>query len=168
MNQPTSNDQRIYLNVPFSMKDDAKMLGAKFDNEKKKWYSLFNNIFKDELILKYGINETHKRHNLYVPFEYKDDVKRLGAKYDTSMKQWYILDNHENKQELIDLYHRDNFFQSFRGTKLRDNKMTLNEVQEMKKMKMENYQQYKIEWLTKNGNLNGFDEWYSVNILNHE
>lgn len=29
---------KIYLNVPFSQKDDAKKIGARWDNEKKQWW----------------------------------------------------------------------------------------------------------------------------------
>jgi len=46
---------KIYLNVPFSQKDDAKKLGAKWDRSKKKWYVLENNKNKDDLIQKYLI-----------------------------------------------------------------------------------------------------------------
>ena len=34
---------RQYLNVPFKEKDEAKKLGARWDNDKKKWYmEVFN------------------------------------------------------------------------------------------------------------------------------
>ena len=29
---------RLYLNCPFSEKDECKSLGGKWDNEQKKWY----------------------------------------------------------------------------------------------------------------------------------
>jgi len=32
-------NSKIYLNVPFSQKDAAKALGAKWDAGKKKWYA---------------------------------------------------------------------------------------------------------------------------------
>ena len=31
-------DQKIYLNVPFAQKDEAKALGARWDAVKKKWH----------------------------------------------------------------------------------------------------------------------------------
>jgi hypothetical protein len=31
---------KVYLNVPFAQKDDAKALGAKWDATQKKWYVL--------------------------------------------------------------------------------------------------------------------------------
>ena len=36
-------DTKIYLRVPFKNKDDAKILGAKFDFTKKKWYGFLYN-----------------------------------------------------------------------------------------------------------------------------
>ena len=30
--------QRVYLNVPYEEKEEAKKLGAKWDVSKKKWY----------------------------------------------------------------------------------------------------------------------------------
>ncbi len=36
----TTQNERIYLNVPFSEKEEAKAIGAKWDNEKKSWYVL--------------------------------------------------------------------------------------------------------------------------------
>ena len=32
------DDLRTYLNVPYKEKDIVKLLGAKYDGEKKKWY----------------------------------------------------------------------------------------------------------------------------------
>jgi hypothetical protein len=31
-------DSKIYLNVPFAQKDEAKLLGARWDAVQKKWY----------------------------------------------------------------------------------------------------------------------------------
>ncbi|MFI3136422.1 MAG: DUF5710 domain-containing protein, partial [Methylococcaceae bacterium] len=31
-------DSKIYLNVPFAQKDEAKALGARWDAAQKKWY----------------------------------------------------------------------------------------------------------------------------------
>ena len=33
------DNSKTYLNVPFSQKDDAKSLGARWDPSKKKWYA---------------------------------------------------------------------------------------------------------------------------------
>lgn len=44
---------KIYLNVKFSEKDEAKSLGARWDSNKKKWYTYDNNTNKDKLIQQY-------------------------------------------------------------------------------------------------------------------
>lgn len=36
--KPVNPDEVTYLNVPFSQKDDAKALGARWDGNKKRWY----------------------------------------------------------------------------------------------------------------------------------
>jgi hypothetical protein len=41
---------KIYLNVPFARKDEAKQLGAKWDASKKKWYVMENYSRKNELV----------------------------------------------------------------------------------------------------------------------
>lgn len=47
------NDSKIYLNVSFKDKDDAKSKGARWDAGKKKWYTLDSNKNKEELVKKY-------------------------------------------------------------------------------------------------------------------
>ena len=43
-------DNRVYLNVPFSMKDHAKKKGAKWDGKKKSWFVYSDYKLKDELL----------------------------------------------------------------------------------------------------------------------
>ena len=38
---------------------------------------------------------------LAVPFEEKDEVKKLGAKWDNNEKKWYILDNLKSLSPVI-------------------------------------------------------------------
>jgi len=45
---------KIYLNVPFSQKDHAKGLGAKWEPTKKKWYIFDNTANKDILLQKFS------------------------------------------------------------------------------------------------------------------
>ena len=49
---------RIYLAVPFAEKDEAKLLGAKWDGECKKWYCEKNNKNYKVLLEKWEINDT--------------------------------------------------------------------------------------------------------------
>jgi hypothetical protein len=48
--------KKVYLAVPFSEKEDAKELGAKFDWENKKWYILSNHTNLDKAQEKWKIN----------------------------------------------------------------------------------------------------------------
>ncbi len=45
---------KIYLNVPFNDKDDAKKLGAKWDYKKKKWFIFDNNVYKTQMVDNWG------------------------------------------------------------------------------------------------------------------
>lgn len=48
---PKKEEQdKIYLNVPMSEKEDAKELGARWDAEKKEWYILTDNPNKERLM----------------------------------------------------------------------------------------------------------------------
>ena len=47
-------DEKIYLNVPFNEKDEAKKYGCKWDVNEKKWYILDNNNNKNKILFKWG------------------------------------------------------------------------------------------------------------------
>lgn len=47
----TNTKDKIYLNVPFNKKDEAKMKGARWDPNMKKWY-IFDNNENKELLMK--------------------------------------------------------------------------------------------------------------------
>ncbi len=159
---------RIYLNVPFSHNQYVKKNGCSFDFDKKKWYVLDNNPYKDEFIMKY--TETPKktikqRIYLYVPYDYNTMVKEKGGLFDGLKKQWYIFDDNKNKDELIDTYHKENFKCDSYGYRL-----FTTTTKRMKKEKEENekHDRLKKEWITEHGNDYGFGVWYSVNINNNE
>jgi ribonuclease HI len=46
----TISGSKIYLNVPFTKKEEAKKLGARWDIETKKWFVLESSVTKDILI----------------------------------------------------------------------------------------------------------------------
>ena len=53
-----------------------------------------------------NIKETaYKKHYINIEFEYKDDVKKLGAKWDMSCKKWYYEDNisEANKNAILEI-----------------------------------------------------------------
>jgi len=47
------DNNKIYLNVAYANKDEAKVLGARWDPSKKKWYIFENNINKDKILEKF-------------------------------------------------------------------------------------------------------------------
>lgn len=119
-------EERIYLNVPYSEKDEAKALGAKFDWDKKLWYfygenkrEKFKRWIRNDGGNSNGSNsisrnssnktvdntpdDTPKGHTnevvyLNVPFSEKDEVKKLGAKFDWGKKMWYFIGDRNNNK----------------------------------------------------------------------
>jgi hypothetical protein len=53
-NEPIKKGKKIYLNVSYDDKDDAKKKGAWYDCEKKSWYIFSDNQNKDLLIELYN------------------------------------------------------------------------------------------------------------------
>ena len=101
-------NKKIYIDVPYAEKNQAKSLGAKWDRGAKSWYiesntdlvrfeqwSTTRNIelngtdttLKSSLSI--PISDSSKRY-LAVPYENKEQAKKLGAKWDISAKSWYI------------------------------------------------------------------------------
>jgi uncharacterized protein YbaR (Trm112 family) len=72
------DDENIYISIPYILKEEAKLLGALYDYEKKKWYvvdqtklKIFNRVF------------------LNVPFDKKDIAKELGGLWCPDRKKWF-------------------------------------------------------------------------------
>jgi uncharacterized protein YbaR (Trm112 family) len=70
--------EKIYISIPYSLKEEAKLLGALYDYDKKKWYvidqtklKIFNRVF------------------LNVPFDKKDIAKELGGLWCPDRKKWF-------------------------------------------------------------------------------
>lgn len=79
---PATSDTK--LECPFKEKDEAKALGAQWNNELRHWY------------VPLGVELDHfqrwlpcGRHYLSVPFEDKDDARALGAMWDQEKRRWY-------------------------------------------------------------------------------
>ena len=81
-----------YLNVPFEEKEKVQKLGAWFDGERKAWYVPKG---KDTAPFeKWRIEGVPKKPGkniyIYVPYDEKDDAKKLGARWDKEKKLFYI------------------------------------------------------------------------------
>ena len=86
----------LYLNVSYDEKDNAKHLGAKWNDKNKSWYVMIFDENRDKLIYTYGLKEINnevdkaviekkvKNDRIYlkVSFDEKDNAKRLGALWD--------------------------------------------------------------------------------------
>ena len=46
--------KKLYLNVPYDEKDDAKLLGAKWDKKKKKWFIEHKNKYRVQMMGRWG------------------------------------------------------------------------------------------------------------------
>lgn len=65
-NLPVSTTMRINLNVPYSQKDRAKILGARWDKNKKTWY-----IENKENLVPF---------KSWLPFHIEEEVKQVLVK----------------------------------------------------------------------------------------
>jgi hypothetical protein len=142
------NRKVYFLCVDFVEKDLAKKNGCKFDRDLKLWYC---DDKSNPLIL------SHSRVDLDISYENKDKFKALGAKFCPINKVWY---GKSGNTELMKAY--------------KEYKDELKEKVDKKNRDYENSdefrkkEQYKKDWLNKHSNLDGFGEWYSVCILNHD
>ena len=48
--------KRIYLNVPFGEKDEAKQMGARWESSKKRWYIDGDNKHKVQMMGRWGLD----------------------------------------------------------------------------------------------------------------
>jgi hypothetical protein len=89
-----------YLMVPFSEKDEAKRLGARWDAEKKLWYDPSQNAKLDKWFrsadqkasnyIAVPLKESNSaRKYLGVPYHENEEAKSLGAKWDHRARLWY-------------------------------------------------------------------------------
>ena len=90
-----SSDKHVYIDVPFSDKDEVKSNGAFWDGENKKWFVLYANT---DLIKKYP---ARPKHFIQVPFDKKDEAKLEGAKWDPDAKKWYTYDMINNSFPIL-------------------------------------------------------------------
>ena len=91
------DENRLYLDVPFHEKNDAKKLGAKWDQDARKWYA--PEPVSSQLVSTWGPGAPPRPKKrtvklyLDVPFEDKDEAKLLGARWDRNAVKWYTQPN---------------------------------------------------------------------------
>jgi hypothetical protein len=69
-------DNKIYVKIPYSLKTEAKNLGALYDIEQKSWYINDNSLL-------------HEKVYLNVTYDQRETVKQLGGIWCTDLKKWY-------------------------------------------------------------------------------
>lgn len=109
--------ERVYFDVPYEQRQEAKALGCKWDKDNKKWFiseatperieAMDKAGFKTVEVEQKNLESVQKNENLKsvqknentdskqkillsVPFEEKDLAKELGAKFDRETKCWYV------------------------------------------------------------------------------
>jgi ribonuclease HI len=99
----------IRLNIPFANKDKAKELGAKWDIAKKYWYVNTKYVEKESVDAVMALQETEAeaeariaeraetnknetKKYIKVSYANKDKAKKLGARWDASVKSWYYVE----------------------------------------------------------------------------
>jgi hypothetical protein len=122
----------------------------KFDYEP---FNKFNNIQNDKL------QKPLERVYLFVPYDYKNDAKALGAKFDWETKKWFVYTNHKNKQKLIDTYHLGNFIDKTINKNLITNEEWIQEIESEILIEEEKTELHK-KWIEIHGNDDKFDDWY--------
>lgn len=98
--EQTDTKEKIYIQVPFAEKDEAKQLGAKWDRKSQSWY-VPASIQDKAPFAKWmeakadGMPETKEATNLNtrqylaVPFRDRAIAKKAGALWDKEAKAWY-------------------------------------------------------------------------------
>ena len=87
-NHMLRRDTRVYLDCPYHQKEQVKDLGARWDNTERRWYAppginleLLAPWIKERIYLRCSTAED------------QGTIESLGANYDTSLCQYYILDD---------------------------------------------------------------------------
>ena len=114
--KPRDDIAKNYINVSYTYKDNVKKLGAKWDMNNKKWY-YEDNLNEDniksikefevlssvekETVKEQAAKSDSREENILdnskvyikIPFKNKDNVKKLGCKWDPEKKSWYYMSN---------------------------------------------------------------------------
>lgn len=93
--------ERVYLQVPFQEKDDAKALGARWDRQQQAWYlppGVDPTPFARwtpgaTTAAPEAEHATRERRYLAVPYRERAAAKAAGALWDTGAKSWYAGPN---------------------------------------------------------------------------
>lgn len=93
-------DKRMYLNVPYQEKEEAKALGARWDRQQQSWYvppgvepASFTKWTQDTatLVVQPAKRQKAPQERIYlaVPYAERSAAKAAGASWDKIAKSWY-------------------------------------------------------------------------------
>jgi hypothetical protein len=101
----------IFLNVPFTDKDQIKLYGAKFDIFYKKWYITFYCKNKQIILSKWNMWQPNPCDFtsssvifLNVNYDERDIIKSYDGKWDKLFMKWYILNDNKDKLEILKIW----------------------------------------------------------------
>lgn len=105
-NRFNEKPKKVYLDVPYHEKEQVKETGAKWDKKEKAWYVMSDQldivhnkwIRKDqpeqaqEQVKDAVQDQSKSAEKTFLTVDYKDknEVKKLGAKWDKNEKSWYV------------------------------------------------------------------------------
>ncbi|KAF1028145.1 MAG: DNA primase TraC [Acinetobacter bereziniae] len=105
-NRFNEKPKKVYLDVPYHEKEQVKETGAKWDKKEKAWYVMSDQldivhnkwIRKDqpeqaqEQVKDAVQDQSKSAEKIFLTVDYKDknEVKKLGAKWDKNEKSWYV------------------------------------------------------------------------------
>jgi len=97
----SENKKNVYLKCPYHENQKVKDIGAKWSKQKKQWYVSADSFQEHKELLTQWIDDStveNEDNLIYLQASYKDrlQVKNLGAKFNSSLKKWYVT------QELLD------------------------------------------------------------------
>ena len=99
-----TSPEKTWLNVPYTSRNTAKKLGARWDRDSKRWYApegvdlaplrpFLSERQQERDMAVSGSSTVERRAEkptaLHVPYEDKELAKKLGARWDRERKQWY-------------------------------------------------------------------------------
>ncbi len=101
---PEQKPERTWLQVPYSEKDEAKALGARWDKGQKAWFVETQDLSAFQKWIKTTPEPTKEPEKtaladektfLSVPFIQRYEAKKLGARWDKDTKLWYISEGED-------------------------------------------------------------------------
>ena len=88
--QHTGNEANVWLDVPYNEKEEAKDYGARWDPDKKAWFTTATN----DPIMNEKLQRWLPKPRIYLTCDFysKDAVKLLGGRWDARERKWYVTE----------------------------------------------------------------------------